>query len=176
MSGTFVPLFYSKLIVALQCIIWPAEDEFHSYPHQILIPNPYAWLKLYNKVFNLSICATFLMILVSVSYMYAKILVTLRKRKRSTNLQMSAEFKKHIKQVSVMVIVNGSVFLFWMSISLLFPISLVLFDDPVSLLYWQIVPFSSYDINASINPLIYFLTNERYRYAVKTLLRGCFRF
>ena len=118
-------------------------------------------------MFNLSIGMMFFMILVSVSYMYAKILVTLRKRKRSTNLQLSAEFKKHIEQVSVMVVVNGSVYLLLMAMSFTYPISLLLIDDSITLWYWQLVTFLSYDINASVNPLIYFLTNERYRCAVK---------
>ena len=58
----------------------------------------------------------YLLILASVSYMYVQILATLGKRKRNTNLQMSAEFRKHIEQVSMMVIVNGGVYFLLMSI------------------------------------------------------------
>ena len=176
MLGTYIPLLLdletrkkSRL-----CIIWPVGNKFHEYPIQILIPNPHPLLTVYNILFYTGNGVINLMILASVSYMYSKILVTLGKRKRNTNLQTSTEFKKHIKQVSVMVIVNGSVYLFLMSISFTYPISLLLIDDPNTLRYWQFVTFAAYDINASINPMIYFLTNERYRCAVKTMFRRCF--
>ena len=172
--GSYIPVFYSTTMVTLICIMWPRGDKFYTYPYQILIPNPYAWLKVYEKVFSLSISVMFFITLASVSYMYAKILITIRKRQCNTDLPMSLEFKKHIEQVSVMVIVNGAVYLFLMSISYTYPISRLLIDDPITLRYWQFVTFAAYDINASINPLIYFLTNERYRCAVKTMFRRCF--
>ena len=63
-------------------------------------------------MFYVSFGFIYLLILTSVSYMYVQILATLGKRKRNTNLQLSAEFRKHIEQVSMMVIVNGGVYFF----------------------------------------------------------------
>ena len=158
------------------CIIWGVGDEFDTYPHQMLIPNTSIWFTVYYEIFYWSLCIIFLLILTSVSYMYTKILATLGKRKRNTDLQMSAEFKKHLEQVSMMVIVNGGVYFLLSSIMVthIMLLSLLVVDKAL-LGYWQIAAFSSHGVNASINPLLYYLTNQRYQCAVKTLFKGCFR-
>ena len=114
----------------------------------------------------------YLLVLAIVSYMYVKILATLRRRKRNTNLQMSAEFQKHIEQVSVMVIVIGGVYFMLTSIL----ITHLILSSFSSIEHWQLGGFlsnGSYIVNASINPLLYFLTNERYRCATKSVFGGC---
>ena len=166
-------LLFSKTRI---CIIWPARDDFHAYPHQILITKPSPWLRVYDKVFNSSLGVIYLLILASISYMYANILTTLIKRKRNTKLQMSTEFKKHIEQMSLMVIVNGGIYFLLISILITYVILASLsVTDLMTLGYWQLAAFASYGINASINPLLYFLTNERYRCAVKTMFKCYFR-
>ena len=174
--GSFTPalLFQSQTRL---CIIWPAGDDFHVYSDQILVPNaPAAWQTVYEKISSVSFAVIFLLILASVSYMYAKILIVLSKRKRNTNLQMSAIFKKHIEQVSVMVIVNGGVYFLLTTVYITY-ITLVSlsYTDLISWGYWQLAALASYIVNASINPLLYFLTNQRYRCAVKTMFEDCFR-
>ena len=173
--GTFIPnhLPYSEIPL---CIIWPVEDKFHGFPDQIPIPNLEKWHAVYNQVFIVYCGLLFLITLASVSYMYVKILATLGKRKRSTNLQMSAEFKKHIEQVSVMVIVNGGVYFLLMSIIttylILLSLSFIDLTQPIA----YAIYIGSFTVNASINPLLYFLTNERYRCVVKNwMFRACFR-
>ena len=160
------------------CVIWPKNNKFLEYLHHhdhILTPKPETWRSIYNKILYLSFGLIYFLILAGVSYMYVKILTTLGKRKRNTNLQMSIEFQKHIEQVSVMVIVNGGVYFFLMSILITYLI-LLSFSFIES---WQLGGFvsvtMSYTINASINPLLYFLTNERYRSAVKSVFTCCFR-
>ena len=172
-SGTYVPL-HLTYAETQQCIIWPVGDIFQAYPNQMLIQQTPAWLTLHNKIVYVSLGVMFLLVLVSVSYMYGKILATLDKRKRSTNLQMSAEFKKHIKQASVMVIVNGVVY-FLLTFVYIIYVLFVSFSiiDMISLRYLELAAFASYGVNASINPLLYFLTNERYRCAVKTMFKDC---
>ena len=70
--------------------------------------NTDVWIEVYHKVAYIFV--VFLLVLANVSYMYGRILITLGKRKRNSNIQMSAEFKNHIEQVSFMVIVNGCVY------------------------------------------------------------------
>ena len=89
--GTYVPHHLSQPEIRL-CIIWPEEDTFHTFPDQILIPNQETWSAVYYQIFTVCLGSLFLLILASVSYMYLKVLTTLGKRKRSTNLQMTAEF------------------------------------------------------------------------------------
>ena len=107
--------------------------------------------------------------------MYAQILTALGLRKSSTNLQMSAEFKNHIEQVSVMVIVNERVY-FLLYPYIIYPVGVsFLFIDLITLRYWELAAILSYEVNASINPLLYYLSNEQYRCAVKAMFRGCFK-
>ena len=173
--GTYVPYYLSQPETRL-CIIWPEEDKFHAFPDQILIPNQETWRAVYYQIFTVCFGSSFLLILASVFYMYVKVLATLGKRKRNTNLQMSAEFKKHIEQISVMVIVNGGVYFLLMSILITYLIlSSLSFIDVTQLAVYAFYT-GSYTINASINPLLYFLTNKRYRCAVKNcMFGGCFR-
>ena len=153
------------------CIIWPAGDDFQTYPLQIRMPNT-----VYDRIYYVSFSVIYFLILASVSYMYVKILATLAKRKRNTNLQMSAEFKKQIEQVSLMVIVNGCVYFSLTSIFITYlMVNSFPFIDMITVRYLDITAFVSYSVNLSINPTIYFLTNERYRCAVKTTFRCCFK-
>ena len=102
--------------------------------------------------------------------MYAQILIALARRKRNSDLQMSTDFKRHIKQVSVMVIVNGSVYFLLMTIFIaclgLFSVGRFLL---ISVNFLENIAYMPVALNASINPLLYFLTNKRYRRAFKTL-------
>ena len=111
----------------------------------------------------------YILILASCFYMYANIFLAFAKRKRNTDLQMSTEFKKQIEQVSIMVIVYGGMYFLLMSI---FIASLTLLS--ISGDFWENISNLSLSINASINPLLYILTNKRYRFAVKGLLRDYF--
>ena len=117
----------------------------------------------------------FIVILVSCFYMYAQILTALAKRKRNNDLQISVNFKKHIEQVSVMVIVNGGVYFLLMTI---FVVCLALFSVakylPISFNFWENIVSVSISLNASINPLLYLLTNQRYRRAFTTLFQDYF--
>ena len=164
----YIPFLFT---VKTLCIIWPVGDH----PHQIPIINSDKWLEVYYRFFFVSLGVIFLLILVSVSYMYVKILATLRKRQSNTNLQMSAEFKNHIEQVSVMVIVNGSVYFLLTSTFITYPVGVSFsFIDLITLRYWELAAILSYEVNASINPLLYYLTNKRYRCEVKAVFRDCF--
>ena len=108
-------------------------------------------------------------------YMYARILIALARRKRNTDLQMSADFKRHIEQVSVMVIVNGSVYFLLMTV---FIVCLGLFSVArfllISIDFLENISYVSLALNASINPLLYFLTNQRYRREFKTLFQNSY--
>ena len=172
-AGLFVPIAFLDSVMRL-CILWPVGNEYHNYPLQMLIPYSNPWYKVYIDIYNWSLFVIYFLTLGIVSYMYAKIILTLGKRKRNTSLQMSAEFKKHIEQVSVMVIVNGVVYFLLTSIFITYLVHITLLDT-INQRYWQVTIFASSCVNSSMNPLLYFFTNQRYRFAVKTLFRKCFK-
>ena len=157
------------------CIIWPTDDLYQDFPQRILVYTEYTWYTIYFMTSYFSLVTVCILILASCFYMYAKILIALEKRKCNTHLQISTEFKNHIEQVSLMVIVNGGVYFLLMSI---FMTSLAFLSVtqllPYSSDFWENMHNVSIGINASINPLLYFVTNPKYRCAVKTLFRNCF--
>ena len=137
--GMCVPIYLSYSVTKI-CIIWQEEDQFHTYLHQRLMQNPDKWLFVYSRIFYGSFGVVFFLILASVSYMYAKILVTLAQRKRNTDLHMSAGFKKHIEQISSMVIITGGVYFLLMSILITnFILASVKFIYTRNLIYWGYV-------------------------------------
>ena len=157
------------------CITWPTGNLYQDYPQQIRVYNEYTWHTFSVITLYFSIVMVCILILASCFYMYAKILIALAKRKRNTHLQISTEFKKHIEQVSVMVIFNGGVYflltsVFMTSYAFLSVTQLL----PYSSDFWGHVASVSIGVNASINPLLYSVTNQRYRCAVKSLSRNCF--
>ena len=139
LSCSWIPAFIHH--ETPRCIIWPEEDLYQDYPQRILVYTEYTWYTFYLMTLYFSIVMVCILLLASCFYMYAKILITLAKRKRNTHLQMSTEFKTNIEQVSVMVIVNGGVYFLLMSI---FMTSLVLHSVT------QLLPYSR-DLWGNIN-------------------------
>ena len=152
--------------------IWPIGRLYQDYPQQVLVFNEYIW-SAYHKICLYAFVVMFCMvILASCFYMSVKILLALAKR--NPDLQMSTEFRKQIEQVSIKVIVNGSVYFLLLSVFMasLMVLSMSLTKYlPFSSDFWENISNLCLSINASINPLLYFLTNQRYRHAVKNLFR-----
>ena len=109
--------------------------------------------------------------------MYIRILQTLKQRQRNRALQLSPEFERNIQQMAIMIIANGLTFFIFSSIVTAFFISFLfyLFEEnlPVQLLYYnekifEYIQLTCIVLNATVNPIIYFITNRRYRGALKT--------
>ena len=119
--------------------------------------------------------------LVANVYFYIMILQRLRKRKCNKTLQTSAGLERSIRQASVMVIVNGSIFYFCfaiilvnMSIELMSSFKLEVMNAYQYIILTDI-NYTFILINASINPLVYFITNKTYQQAFKQNLWMCLR-
>ena len=119
--------------------------------------------------------------LIANCYFYIRILQALWKRKRDKTLQTSEGLERSIRQASVMVVANGIVFYFCfivflatMSITLVSSFSLEM-TNVYQVTILSDVNYTFVLINASINPLIYFITNNSYRHAFKNILWMCRR-
>ena len=178
MSVVFAPILGLVII----CIVWPLDDKFTSNYPKIL--------KLYSvdDFFSVSaggqIAQTVGMVgivlvtfaLIANCYFYIRILQALWKRKCNKTLQTSEGLERNIRQASIMVIANGTVFylcfivfLATMGITLMSSFNLEIIN------IYQVTILSDVNytvvlINASINPLIYFITNNSYRHAFKYTL------
>ncbi len=124
-------------------------------------------------------CAMFyfllwLYLLLTNVFMYTRIMQTLNRRQRNKDLTtISNTREEQFRQVAIMLIANGSVFLFCSSVNFIGQAlySLQLFGhDYFSDYQWHVwAGFQELvtGFNASINPLVYTVTNRRYRKATK---------
>ena len=144
----------------------------------------YSLLQLYFQITYIIYVGFFLSCLLYNCYMYVGILQTLKQRQCNRGLQLSPEFERNIQQMAIMVIANGVTFFIFSSIVAAYIITslLNLFTENIPKeLYYDEITFENIQVtavvlNASVNPIIFFLTNRRYRSALKTLImRLCCR-
>ena len=114
-------------------------------------------------------------------YMYTRIMKTLNDRRSNRMLDsMSNNMESQFRQVAVMLIANGLLFYLLCTVKFVSQISttLPLFGLNTLTPYQSIVWFDfeeiSVGLNASINPLVYTLTNQRYRRAFGEAFKNIF--
>ncbi len=155
------------------CLVWPLEEKFENYPRAITVSSGILDQNYQDIYIFFAILYVFLNLntLFLNCYMYMRILVTLHSRRYNKTLQMSVEFDKNIQQISTMVTANGIVFFSCSTIfnALMTYHAMSLFGVVVLSEYRQImfkhIQNSMILINASVNPLIYLITNPSYRRA-----------
>ena len=182
-SSVILPPMVVKAVVV--CIKWPLNSKFaNSYPHLVkLLPSDYFVPddRVMSQIMLVVSVSSIVFALVANFNLYIRIVQTLRKRSCNKNLQTSADLERNIRQVSVMVIANGMIFylcflVFLVNISLHLMISFQLeIMNAYQRIIWDDVNYTFVLINASINPLVYFITNQSYRHALKKSMRMCLR-
>ena len=99
-------------------------------------------------------------------YMHVRIAYTLKARKESRASNMSFDLDKQFRQVVSMLIINGELFFLLCSVNLIG--RFMDFQNPFNryqIEIWRDVENFCNGLNASINPIVYSLTNQRYRRA-----------
>ncbi len=161
------------------CVMWPSDEQFTDYPRQISTAVQMFILPRMLSIFtNFIFLIIYLVILLFNCYMYWTILTTLQRRKDNRKLNISVNFERNIQQITRMVIINGTVYFLY---STIFQVNMILGImtrfDPVHFDKWVRFLFI-HDIamvlNASSNPVIYFMTNPRYRRAFSAPIIKCF--
>ncbi len=160
---------------SIWCLVWPSDDQFLNYPITITVFSgilDHRYLD-FNIFLAISYIIIDMLILFMNCYMYASILITLHRRKYNKALQMSVELDKNIRQISTMVTANGIVFFLCSAVfNALMAYSVINMFGVRLLTQLQVDAFEHVRyifilINASVNPLIYFITNPNYRRALK---------
>ncbi len=154
------------------CFIWPLNDQYQDYPQQISTLLPILkWPPLLNIVANFIFLLGNLIIFIFNYYLYWTIILTLRRRKHNKNLKISANFERNIQQMTTMVIINGTVYFLYSTIfqantvfSTMASFGLFHFDTFVR---FGFIRDTAILLNASSNPVIYFITNSSYRRAFR---------
>ena len=153
-------------------IYWPDDNQYSEYPGQteILYYNPRFELTL-NSVYFVS---NFILLIFN-GFMYIRIYHAVNDKKR-VNLNSSADLESQLRQVSLMLIINGCVFFICYIAQVLLFIWTTLFvkeqiyDEVFNVTIVGQLFLFVFNTNASINPVLYFITNRRYRKAFKTAL------
>ena len=166
-----------------RCLVWPLDDQFINYPRVFTEYSGLLDHRYQNFQIFLDILYVFMeLFTLSVNcYMYSRILATLYRRKYNTALQISKEFDRSIRQISTMVIANGIVFLLCSTIfNALIVLSAISGIGLELLTRQQLNVFEHVQlililVNATVNPLIYFITNPSYRRALKASVMKCRR-
>ncbi len=162
------------------CVLWPNDPEYLNFPRIIQL----SVLNCQDNGIPIQlgdIFATCFTILATLSnyFMYTRVLQELMKRKRSTTLPTSAELEKSIRQTSIMVIVNGSVFCLCSMVVSVYGLTNILYTvfnliEDIHCVLFKPVGFTFILLNASVNPMIYFTVNQRYRNAFMTSIRNVY--
>ncbi len=179
LTVSLASVFYF-LDFSIGCVLWPKDLEFLHYPNTIhLSVFNHGSNNIFVQIGDVFIASAVILVAISNCFFYIRIVQDLSKRKRNKVLQTSAALEKTIHQASVMVIVNGSVFFVCYSILVVRQIRYLTFSVFEMQLFDNIVVFdgiadSIFIINASVNPLIYLIVNQRYRHAfISTLKNIC---
>ena len=154
------------------CIIWPDDSAFTNYPNQFT-----AYVQINNWTFDFIQSTTFVLCLFFMIFnnvLYFKIYFAL-KRRNNNDLGLNSTSDSQHRQVAIMLIVNGIFFFIC--------VSFMIFATPVFLIYkyvtndyntlfiliWRILNNILFGLNACMNPILYLITNRRYRNAFVTV-------
>ena len=170
----FVSACSSLLVVFLlkdvtYCIIWPSSIFDASYPNQLtttIESDRWAFQLLLSIWFVFCLCLLVLNIII-----YIKIYLAVRKRKQ-TNIGQNVSPDEQLHQLAIMLIVNGTVFFLFLTLQMVIGLHALLTDYfdvryPGMLIILNAIDKVSFGLNASINPVIYLITNKRYRHAFR---------
>ena len=178
---TLIPFYLNKK--SFHCMLWPEDKYYSNYPRVIWSSVPLVQWFNYIKVLSVGYDICFLLLLVCHVFMYVKILVTLKRRRSSSTLQMTADFDRNLRQMGVMVIVTGTVYMMCYGLVIthrafdaLDHFNLNILEDIglIQVTVWDHSIEIILAVNASVNPLIYTITNSYYRGCLKKTLLNCF--
>ncbi len=172
------------IYVAEYCIQWPPTTRFIVYPRKVtLVKSDYLtdFSEVHLFIFGITPILICLFVLFLINcYINIRTLKTLRTRRRNKQLQISTQFERNIHQVSIMVIANSVVYFVCISsFALMLASRLFDFVGTNNFTAYQSVVLENITItvmviNSSVNPLIYFITNQSYRKSFKKAILGGF--
>ena len=164
--GLWIVFLYTD--VYSTCIVWPADQKYGIYPSTSLSCAPMS--VIVADVIYVILFALWVGLPLSNAFMYYRIMKTLKKRNLSgMELGTSASESEQSRQVATMLVANGTVFYsccmvmeIMLLISFLQRKSILVLDGFTQIATHYIFYFI-FALNCCINPIVYGLTNNRYR-------------
>ncbi len=168
-SFCYALLVYPTIIPWTYCLIWPNHSQYNDFPHYLHITG-FTWVFYY--IFTPIYVTFFLMLFIFNCYLFIRIYYVMRKRTKQ-NLNSSVDTESQLRQVVMMLMVNGVVFFMFCFLQICMMLANLLhFIAPEAAnlqenVLWLIIPEMLFAVNAFVNPIIYFILNKRYRDAFK---------
>ncbi|XP_038054541.1 thyrotropin-releasing hormone receptor-like [Patiria miniata] len=180
-AWTIAVIFSSLVIPSLAslkitCVTWPEGEEFQSYPSQFGVCVPLEdWVNYVSNGFKM---VPFFTAMFSSGYIYTKIVIQLNKKipglahRRRYNKAMSRVLRSR-KQIAVMLIATGVIFFLCQAPAQITTLARIITDNPDikpllddgqrGIVQWvsRVLLF----INSAVNPIVYNVTNSKYRKA-----------
>ena len=170
-----IPLYAGE--ISTYCVRWPGNEQFQNRPQKINICSPVRGIPVTKYIPLLWIIVAAVITVFNIT-MYVGIMRKLRKRAQDylNKHQSSNHADQARQQVANMLIMNGTLFFLCWAYNSIQLLEMTMF----SLGNKQLFPSSSDSIrqwlysgvfllNASVNPIVYNVTNTRYRNAFKQL-------
>ena len=148
------------------CIIWPDDSAFADYPNQ------HTYLQNDSWTFDLTQSTYFVLcffLMVFNSVLYIKIYFAL-KRRNNTDIKLNSSLDLQHRQVANMLIVNSVFFFLCLSFNTSTILVLFIYNclnddyDRSFIFVWSILGDILFGLNACMNPVLYLITNKRYRH------------
>ena len=158
------------------CVIWPEDIVYADYPNQFVGNEP-NWMFEFILAINFGI---FFFLMIFNNILFIKIFFAVRDRQNKDLGINSSSYLQH-RQIANMLIVNGVFFFLCLSLQMFSTPVLIIYayldnnvpEDVTQWLYfiWGKLNDIFFGLNACMNPVLYLITNRRYRHAFVTVFR-----
>ncbi len=169
-AAGYALLIYPTIDSQTFCVIWPKHSRYVTFPNHFLVHTA-SWVYYYYIFMTINFLL-FTSLLVFNSYLYIRIYLVMRAR-TTQNLNSSADTETQLRQVVLMLIVNGIVFFACCFLQISLTAAIIVFVTftetykPMYLIIMSLASDTFLCVNSSINPVIYLITNKTYRNAFK---------
>ena len=153
------------------CIIWPEDSAYADYPHQLTTFVSTHWT--FELMLYINFVAFFFLVIFN-NVIYTKIYFAVRAR-QNKNLGLNLSSDLQHRQVANMLAVNGVFFFVCCSLQIFITPVILLATylgnniNPWFFFTWNLLIDILFGLNASLNPVLYLVTNTRYRHALKAV-------
>ena len=164
--GLWIVFLYTD--VHTTCIVWPADHKYSKYPTTLESCVPFS--SAVADAIHLTLFAIWIGLQLANPFMYYQIIKTLDKRNlNGMEPGASSTQSAQSRQVAIMLIANGTVFysccmvmVIHSVISFLRTKDVMVWDEFTDIVYYHFFGLI-FTLNCCINPIVYSLTNNRYR-------------
>ena len=162
------PYFIITRTTSNICLIWPDDSTYDDYPKQTTTWGSTNWT--FELVLSIN-AVIFFFLMIFNNVLFFKIHLAVKAR-QNTNLGLNSSFDLQHRQVAHMLIVNGVFFFMCCSTQILTTPFILLVTNRsneinmMSIFYiLGLLTDILFGLNASLNPVLYLITNKRYRHA-----------